>query len=69
MKLELDRSDVTRMLIACTTISQSLKAESVDENTNEERRLIAARSAGMWDRMHDRIRAELDKWDRKHERG
>ena len=65
MTLRLDRNEVVRLAIACTTLQQALEREAADAATAADRRTIAQSSAAAWGRLHDEIRAQLDDWDRK----
>lgn len=65
MTLKLDRSDCNRLAIACLTLQHSLEREAADDQTNADRREIAQRSAKMWERLHEAVRAQVDDFDRK----
>lgn len=66
MTIKIDRSDACKLMLACTALSQSLKRESIDENVTEDRRIKAASSAGMYDRLHDVLKESIEAWDAKH---
>lgn len=65
MTLKLDRSDCARLALACTTLQQALEREAADPATSADRRPIAQSSAAAWARLHDRLRAQIDEFDRK----
>lgn len=65
MKLNLDRIDCARMMLACTVLQQSLESEANDPETNEDRRTIAQGSTESWARLHDRIHVQIAEFDRK----
>lgn len=65
MTLKLDRSDCNRLSTACLALQQSLENEAADPATSADRRTIAQSSAAAWARLHDRIRAQIDEFDRK----
>lgn len=46
MTLKLDRSDCTRLALACTALQQSLENEAADPATSADRRTIAQSSTG-----------------------
>ena len=68
MTLKLDRSDCTRLALACTALQQSLENEAADPATSADRRTIAQSSAEMWKRLHDAIREQVNDFDRKQGR-
>lgn len=65
MTLKLDRSDCTRIAMACTALQQYLEREATNPATSSDRRPIAQNSAAAWAALHDRVRAQIDEHDRK----
>lgn len=65
MTLKLDRSDCARLMIACTALQHSLENEASNQETSADRRTIAQGSAEAWAQLHDRLRDQVDEFDRK----
>lgn len=55
--LKLTNDDVIRLLLATTSIRFDFEREA-DEATNEKLRMDKERSAAVWKRIHDDIRAQ-----------
>lgn len=55
--LTLTTDEVTRLLLATTTIAHSFNAEA-REASDEDLRHSKKRSAAMWGRIHDKIKAQ-----------
>ena len=65
MKLELTRSEVCRLMMACTGIKLDMIEEYKDENTSEDRKNVLEGSIEMWKRLHDEIERQLQEHDKK----
>ena len=55
MKLTLDRSEVCRLLIICTQLAQYFYRNN------------DAEGAEMWNKLHDKIKKQLDEFDKKNQ--
>lgn len=67
MTLKLDRSFCCKLALACITLSDSLERESLDPETNEDRKAIAKCSAEFWKGLHDLIRNQITEFDLKQQ--
>ena len=67
VNLKVTRRDVCDILRATTALFVDFEREAKDPATSEDRRQIAAGSAKYWREIHDRIEAQLDDFDEKHD--
>ena len=67
MTLNLKRSEVCRLSLATTSIWVDMNREYNDPETTENRKKVLEGSMKMWRDLHDKINAQLDEWDAKHE--
>lgn len=65
MTIKIDRSHVCKLMIACSSVYNSLMKEALDPDTNPDRKEKAYDSAGMWERIHDELKEQLDAFDKK----
>lgn len=65
MTIKIDRSHVCKLMIACSSLYNSLIKESLDPDTNPDRKERAYASAEMWERIHDELKEQLDAFDKK----
>lgn len=63
MNLNLTRGSVCDVLRAITSVKIDFMREIRDENTTEDRRKIAESSLAMWEKLHNEIKNQLDKFD------
>ena len=65
MNLNLTRGNVCDVLRAITSVRLDFMREIRYENTTEDRRKIAESSLAMWERLHNEIKEQLNKFDSK----
>lgn len=65
MTIKIDRSHVCKLMIACSTLYNGLISEALDPDTSIVRKEKAYASAGMWERIHDELKEQLDAFDKK----
>lgn len=67
--LKLNRSDICKLLTACTNIMIDMRTEmEYDEECPEyRRRHVLPESIKMWEKLHDLIETQLDEQDSKQD--
>lgn len=65
MTIKIDRAHACKLMIACSCMYNSLINEALDPDTSIERKERAYASAGMWERIHDELKEQLDAFDKK----
>lgn len=65
MTIKIDRAHVCKLMIACSSLYNSLIKESLDPDTNPDRKERAYAAAEMWERIHDELKEQLDAFDKK----
>lgn len=65
MTIKIDRAHVCKLMFACSSLYNSMMKESLDPDTNPDRKEKAYSSAGMWERIHDELKEQLDAFDKK----
>ena len=65
-RTELTRLEVCDLLLATLNVRFDAMDEMKDPNTSAERKAILASTVEKWKRLHDKLKAELDRLDKEN---